>query len=534
MSDLLQSGHHPDADQLNAFVEHALPPHEYEQTLTHLAACPDCRSIVALSMPSIEEAPISQAEVVRRPWFSGWKIAWPAAAAVAALAIVAIHIRNTTNSRSIAVLPQRTDSRPPLPVPAPERSPIPKAGRGSVSDQRPANSSKATSPIGVSSRSDVRSDQNDALRAQTQSSPLSATTVINGRNFDPFIAGAAEGSAKAAAPPQNPAHTVTDPLHQDLIHAGTVASPAPPASPLASPAAVGGPLRQSQGVAPPPRANDAATLNAGNRNAYVTSGAPLVTSSNANGSVLNQAISTLPQRLLPSHLPAISMVSASHQTLAIDTQNTLFFSGDDGKSWKAIPPQWQGRAVKIALVSSAALAKVSSGVSASNSVSQTSFAMQTATERTQGPIASSTLTGKVTDATGAAIPDAAVVVTGTETTNSRTVKTDRTGSYVVGDLVPGRYQVAAGASGFQEQVSTVSVAASAQGLANFTLPVGSAAQTVAVEATPVPIPLDDSSSISKKKIAEPSATSASLPLFEITTEEGNHWISSDGQTWKRK
>ncbi len=51
MSELLQAGQHPDADQLNAFVEHTLPAHEQQQTLAHLAVCPACRQIVALSLP---------------------------------------------------------------------------------------------------------------------------------------------------------------------------------------------------------------------------------------------------------------------------------------------------------------------------------------------------------------------------------------------------------------------------------------------------------------------------------------------------
>ncbi len=56
MSDLLQPGQHPDADQLSVFVEQALPPHEREQILAHLAICPDCRSIVFLTLPPLEDA----------------------------------------------------------------------------------------------------------------------------------------------------------------------------------------------------------------------------------------------------------------------------------------------------------------------------------------------------------------------------------------------------------------------------------------------------------------------------------------------
>jgi anti-sigma factor ChrR (cupin superfamily) len=93
MSELLQFGQHPDADQLSAFIEHALAAHEQEATLAHLAICPHCRSIVALSMPEIEELPAAPPAAARRPWFSGWMML-PAGAALAALILAGIYIRS--------------------------------------------------------------------------------------------------------------------------------------------------------------------------------------------------------------------------------------------------------------------------------------------------------------------------------------------------------------------------------------------------------------------------------------------------------
>ncbi len=78
MSDLLQSGQHPDADQLSAFIEDALPAHEQEETLAHLATCSHCRSIVALSLPPTEVLAEAHPETVRRPWLSSWIMVWPA------------------------------------------------------------------------------------------------------------------------------------------------------------------------------------------------------------------------------------------------------------------------------------------------------------------------------------------------------------------------------------------------------------------------------------------------------------------------
>ncbi len=113
MSELLQSGQHPDADQLSAFLEHALPAQEQEQTLAHLAVCPHCRSVVALSMPPAEESPKPHAEPVRRPWLSGWNLVWPAAAALAAVVLVGIYIRRAPCSPARRHLPRRRRLRPP-------------------------------------------------------------------------------------------------------------------------------------------------------------------------------------------------------------------------------------------------------------------------------------------------------------------------------------------------------------------------------------------------------------------------------------
>jgi len=67
MSEHFQTGQHPDADQLSAFVEHALPVHEHEWMLAHLAVCPDCRSVVAVSMPPEEEVPEAQPVQAPKP-----------------------------------------------------------------------------------------------------------------------------------------------------------------------------------------------------------------------------------------------------------------------------------------------------------------------------------------------------------------------------------------------------------------------------------------------------------------------------------
>src|SRR5665213_1305761 len=62
--------------------------------------------------------------------------------------------------------------------------------------------------------------------------------------------------------------------------------------------------------------------------------------------------------------------------------------------------------------------------------------------------ATATVQGTVTDASGAAVPDAAVQLKNTGTGASRTVNTDAQGRYRASDLQVGGYDVSASKSGF--------------------------------------------------------------------------------------
>ena len=64
--------------------------------------------------------------------------------------------------------------------------------------------------------------------------------------------------------------------------------------------------------------------------------------------------------------------------------------------------------------------------------------------------------GTITDPSGAAVPQAIIVVKGTDTGEIKTLKSDSAGFYSVGPLIPGNYTVTTTASGFQTlTVSTV-------------------------------------------------------------------------------
>lgn len=99
-----------------------------------------------------------------------------------------------------------------------------------------------------------------------------------------------------------------------------------------------------------------------------------------------------------------------------------------------------------------------------------------------------TISGTVTDQTGAVIPQASVILTVTNTNATRTVITDSSGHYI-GSLLPlGTYNLLAKAPGFRNGVQTgVVLEAQASLTINFTLAPGSASSTIIVRGSAVAV-----------------------------------------------
>lgn len=93
----------------------------------------------------------------------------------------------------------------------------------------------------------------------------------------------------------------------------------------------------------------------------------------------------------------------------------------------------------------------------------------------------STITGTVTDSTGAVIPNCTVTVTSTATTAVRKVTTDANGFYTVPALSIGDYTITAARGGFRTSISTVDLTLSGV-TANFTLTPGGTTENVTVSA----------------------------------------------------
>jgi hypothetical protein len=441
MSELLQAGQHPDTDQLNAFVEHTLPAHEQQQTLAHLAVCPACRQIVALSLPPAGQTPIqtpiSEPEPVRHRWFPRWHPAWAGIPALAAVILVVLFVRHERRTAPYtSALSQMADARKPAPPPPAEIGP-PEALRSVAPSVQRAPQPRPTAPT-------TRPMPLPQARQGTMSG------VMGG------VAGNMGGALGGIETP--PAQ--------------------PPASAFAaSSASAGGPV----------------TALAVDR--------------------VQSAFSSLGP--LPSHLGVLSMASRGNQRLAIDTGNHLFFSDDEGRNWKAIPSPWKGRAVSVALTSAVSFGSARAALKISSHPAATAV---------------STLSGTITDPAGAVIPGATLTATNSSGVLVGSATTDRRGRYRMEALAPGSYRIEAQATGFEKQSFATEVAPSQLAVADATLRVGSAAQTVNIQASPATL---DASSVEENQALKP-AVAQPTSRFELTTDDGEHWTSTDGQSWSHK
>lgn len=368
MSTFFQPGQHPDADQLNAFVEHALPLHEQQATLAHLAACADCRAIVYFAQPAVLEAPAQPQPVAApRSWFSGWMLAFPAAAALACLIFLTVHLRNAANAKNqiAAVNTSQVEQTPPLPSPAPPPEPA-VSSKPAPAQVRTPHAMAAPSPHA----SGIAKEPELATAANTPSEKKSFHGTMPGASFasanpTPLPAAPPAGTLTPAASPQ-PAVAASAAARRELRSAATQydmprAQAQQAAAPVASAAnnsnsgiygGTGQTNLNENYIAGVPVSNAAATT---------VSAAPASTATAADATAVDQlSASTDAPALrqaksrptLPSKLPALSVATSSQHQLAIDTAGALFRSDDAGVTWQSVPVQWTGRAIKVALVPS--------------------------------------------------------------------------------------------------------------------------------------------------------------------------------------
>src|SRR5216683_7567229 len=99
---------------------------------------------------------------------------------------------------------------------------------------------------------------------------------------------------------------------------------------------------------------------------------------------------------------------------------------------------------------------------------------------------SGAIQGNITDAQGAVVPGATVIVRNQATGIERSLVSDAAGDYLAPSLAPGRYRIDAHLSGFQDQTRDVDVDVARTVVVNIRLTVGGVAEEVSVTgSTPV-------------------------------------------------
>jgi hypothetical protein len=105
-----------------------------------------------------------------------------------------------------------------------------------------------------------------------------------------------------------------------------------------------------------------------------------------------------------------------------------------------------------------------------------------------------TISGTVTDPSGAVLAGATVTITNTETGLVRTAETNSTGAYSAPDLPAGIYRVVVRQTSFKEFITkNVELHVSSEVTVNAQLEVGNTAETVTVEANPIQVQVDNAS-----------------------------------------
>jgi len=117
-----------------------------------------------------------------------------------------------------------------------------------------------------------------------------------------------------------------------------------------------------------------------------------------------------------------------------------------------------------------------------------------------------TIVGTVTDSTGAAVPNASINITNTDTGISRAIETGADGQYVVPNLHIGHYVVKVQAKGFKaEERKDLVLQIGDRSRVDFSLQVGDTKETITVEANAVAVQTDSSevsSMVTSKQLSD--------------------------------
>ena len=372
MNQAIQSGNHPDAESLNAFVEQALTGTEREQVLAHMATCGRCRQVVYLAQEAAGVEGDLAARVVsddggrdrapslkpQRNWFGGWRLAWIPVAALAGFFGFAVlqHVRHTPLESQVAVnsLQEKGEESAPS-----SRITNSKAVDKTEAGSKRTKSSAQEQGLARAKSAPERSDSNtpmakfDAVEQAKKPAERSADSVTrSSQNEGDKARDSADVSNSVGAvylshqEAQEEALKKTENLDMDeqrrqkenkQLQTAQVSVVGGTGKPPSAPP-VGQAGSASFGAAASPAAN-----------APVANGQPTLSASNYKAATAGRVMADLKAKrtLLPNGTAALSVTTAKGRTIALDPSGTMYMTEDAGKSWVSITSQWTGRAVLV-------------------------------------------------------------------------------------------------------------------------------------------------------------------------------------------
>ena len=337
MSLVSQPDLHPDADILNAFVEHALTDSERARVVSHMGGCERCREIVFLAQAAAEpEAAVASAVIPEsRPrWFAlrsrKWSLSLIPAGAMAALAAVLVWVQWHPRSRPMEM--------------AQLTSPTALVASQAPPGQTPAEASTAGQASGFS---------NSSARKALQIPP--GTAVRAGENSTGILSQDRLRPNDSAVSPQRAME-----LENQMSKSGVIrfdarsAAPSPPQSPPAPTAGFSAARadRDQQRLPPPAAASASEIVTVSGASTSVASGispaepASIAELSRQSGDGMSVMLPAKRVQL-PSGLNVVSSAAVLNQLVAIDSAGTVFLSQDGGKRWDSVKVQWSGKAIQV-------------------------------------------------------------------------------------------------------------------------------------------------------------------------------------------
>jgi hypothetical protein len=380
MNEELHPGLHPDPDALNAFVEGVLPEHERVGCLAHLAECAQCRDVVFLAWQAAEIEQMVVAAKAPAPFWRRLFRPMPVLAVACAAIFVVFSFELFRMIRSAERQPQVTVSATlPLDKPPVETAP---AATADQEKQEPPPSAVVATPK-PPPRTVARLDAIQPLAAPPP--PIVAGPPPPSPALAPSIAatGAAAG-AGVAGTITDPAGAVIPNAQVELKNEGTGATYSSTSDARGQFSIAGlAPgrydfsatstgfkkfVRPGVNVQPQEMARLDSRLDVGATSDTVTVNAeapllktesgepshqvdltsapqlPLLSSTRANAPAISNAS---PAYRLPDQSAPVSVAAKDKLVVAADAAGSLFFSDNQGKSWKHIKGKWKGKAVRV-------------------------------------------------------------------------------------------------------------------------------------------------------------------------------------------